>query len=242
MPPSALETLLRAAPPDLAEIGFTGGEPFMNPDIITLLTTALAAEKSVLVLTNAMRPMQRHQPALGPLIARHGQRLALRVSLDHHDPARHDDLRGKASFASSLAGLKYLVAADARLSVASRTPWGDTEAAMRAGFAALFRAEAIPLDAQNPADLILFPEMDTSSPAAPITQAALAAVPPEKPLMCATSRMAVLRKGETVPRIAPCTLLPDETLPRIHSPVRLDHPHCAQFCVHGGASCAGAPG
>jgi predicted phosphodiesterase len=239
---AAFRALLRDAPASLTEIGFTGGEPFMNPDIIPMLETALAAGKSALVLTNAMRPMRHHHTALATLIAAHRHRLAIRVSLDHHDAARHDALRGANTFAQSLAGLKTLAAAGARLSVAARTPWGETEAAMRAGFASLFAAESIPLNAENPADLILFPEMDTDSPAEHVTQAALAAIPPEKPLMCATSRMAVLRKGETTPDITPCTLLPNHTLPEIDSPVRLNHPHCAQFCVYGAASCAGAPG
>ena len=41
------------------EIGFTGGEPFMNPDMIAILATTLARGFQVLVLTNAMRPMRR---------------------------------------------------------------------------------------------------------------------------------------------------------------------------------------
>src|SRR6185437_15108234 len=41
------------------EIGFTGGEPFMNPDMLAMLETCLERGFRVLVLTNAMRPMQR---------------------------------------------------------------------------------------------------------------------------------------------------------------------------------------
>jgi predicted phosphodiesterase len=242
MPKDAFEALLRDVPDTLREIGFTGGEPFMNPDILPMLEATLASGKTALVLTNAMRPMQRHQAALGRLLDSHPGRLAIRVSLDHHEPSRHDALRGGDSFRASLAGLNFLAACGAKISVASRTPWGETEAAMRAGFACLFAAEDLPLDAQNPNHLILFPEMDTASPAEKITRSALASLPPEKPLMCATSRMAVLRKGTTKPQIAPCTLLPGRTLSRLDAPIRLDHPHCAQFCVYGAASCAGAPG
>ncbi len=238
----AFRTLLNGAPESLAEIGFTGGEPFMNPDIIAMLETTLAAGKTALVLTNAMRPMQRHQTRLAALVAAHPTHLAFRVSLDHHDAARHDFLRGPATFAPTIAGLKCLAAAGAKISVAARTPWGETEAAMRAGFARLFAAERIPLDAENPAHLVLFPEMDAAAPAEKVTQAALAAIPPEQPPMCATSRMAVLRKGRTTPEITPCTLLPHQTLPTLATPIRLNHPHCAQFCIHGAASCAGAPG
>lgn len=57
--------------------------------------------------------------------------------------------------------------------------------------------------------------------------------------------MFVKRKGETVPRFAACTLLPYDpqfdtggTLKEASQSVALDHPHCARFCVLGGASCS----
>jgi hypothetical protein len=55
----------------------------------------------------------------------------------------------------------------------------------------------------------------------------------------------VKRKGEAGPRVAACTLLPYEsgfdlgdTLAQASRPVALNHPHCARFCVLGGASCS----
>jgi len=233
---------LAAAPRDLGEIGFTGGEPFMNPDIMPMLELALGAGLSVLVLTNAMRPLHRHREALTALIKAHPGRVKLRVSLDHYQAARHDELRGDGSFAPSIAGLKLLAGAGALISVASRTPWGETEAMMRAGFARLFAAEGIPLVADDPEALILFPEMDEASPWLAVTSEALASVPENKPLMCRTSRMLVRRKGSKAIDFTPCTLLPDISLTRVDEAIRLDHPHCGQFCVYGGASCAGAPG
>jgi hypothetical protein len=65
--------------------------------------------------------------------------------------------------------------------------------------------------------------------------------------MCATSRMVVKRKGAPAPRVVACTLLPDdpqfdlgETLAESFRPVKLNHRHCAKFCVLGGASCSAA--
>jgi hypothetical protein len=52
------------------EIGFTGGEPFMNRDMMPMLRSALARGFEVLVLTNAMRPMRRFESALLELRAR----------------------------------------------------------------------------------------------------------------------------------------------------------------------------
>ena len=45
-------------------IGFTGGEPFMNPEIINILNESLERGYKVLVLTNAMKPIMRHCDSL----------------------------------------------------------------------------------------------------------------------------------------------------------------------------------
>jgi hypothetical protein len=64
-------------------------------------------------------------------------------------------------------------------------------------------------------------------------------------VMCASSRMVVKRKGAARPAIIACTLLPygpefelGTTLAEASGPVMLNHPHCAKFCVLGGASCS----
>ena len=64
-------------------IGFTGGEPFMNPEIAAMLDEALGRGYRVLVLTNAMRPMLKAKAPLLALRQRYGHRLTLRVSIDH---------------------------------------------------------------------------------------------------------------------------------------------------------------
>jgi len=79
-----------------SEIGFTGGEPFMNPDIIAMTDAALARGFRVLLLTNAMLPMQRPRVKAGllGLKAAHGARLTIRMNLDHHTQALHETERG----------------------------------------------------------------------------------------------------------------------------------------------------
>lgn len=52
------------------EIGFTGGEPFLNPDMIELADAALARGHKVLILTNAMAPMMRPGVRAGLLALR----------------------------------------------------------------------------------------------------------------------------------------------------------------------------
>ena len=66
------------------EVGFTGGEPFLNRDLPAMLEAVLARGLRALVLTNAMKPMRNHSAALLALRDRFGPALTLRVlSLIH---------------------------------------------------------------------------------------------------------------------------------------------------------------
>lgn len=231
------------------EIGFTGGEPFMNPDIIALLGMALARGHRVLVLTNAMRPMMRPrvQAGLLELLGRHGRRLVIRVSLDHHSEALHDSERGAGSFAEALAGIDWLQARGFALALAGRTLWGEDEGDSRAGYAALVAAHGWRIDVTSPSQLVLFPEMKPRQDVPEITPACwgILKVDPAD-MMCASSRMVVRHKGAARAEVAACTLLPYDpqfslgaTLQEATStPVQLNHRFCAQFCVLGGGSCS----
>src|SRR6266436_7230660 len=52
-------------------IGFTGGEPFMNPALPAMLDLALGRGFRALVLTNAMKPMHKMQRAQSRLHLMH---------------------------------------------------------------------------------------------------------------------------------------------------------------------------
>ncbi|MBS7788535.1 radical SAM protein [Roseococcus sp. SDR] len=230
------------------EVGFTGGEPFMNPDLVPMLDDVLSRGLRALVLTNAMQPMRRYAAQLLALRAKHGtDNLILRVSLDHHDAAIHDLERGAGSFARTMEGLVWLAREGFQLHVAGRAGFGaEDEAAMRAGFAGLFAEWGIPVDAHDPVALMLFPEMDAGRDVPEITEACWGILKksPDS-MMCASSRMVVKRKGAARPAVLACTLLAyDErfelgaTLTEAARPVSLNHPHCATFCVLGGAACS----
>jgi hypothetical protein len=237
-----------AAHPELEEIGFTGGEPFMNPEIAGMLEDSLQAGWRVLVLTNAMRPLQRPrvQRALIELGRRFPGRMTLRVSLDHHTRDGHESLRGEGSWAPTLAGLRWLAANGFDLAVAGRTIWGETDPDLRAGYAALFAREGLPIDAADPRWLVLFPEMDPEREVPEITERCwgILGKQPDQ-MMCANSRMVIHRSNAARPAVVACTLLPYDsgfelgaTLAEAARPVKLNHRYCAQFCVLGGASCS----
>ena len=229
------------------EIGFTGGEPFMNRDLPGMIEDALQAGHRVLVLTNAMRPMMRMADRLLALRARRPDGLTIRVSLDHYTPDRHEEERGPRTFQPTIDGLVWLARNGFRVAVAGRTMWGEGVAAAREGFGRLFARLDVPIDAADPAALVLFPEMDEGIDVPEITEACwgILGKSPDS-VMCASSRMVVKRKGAERPAVLACTLLPydarfelGETLAEAGRPVALNHPHCARFCVLGGASCSG---
>jgi uncharacterized Fe-S cluster-containing radical SAM superfamily protein len=233
---------------DAAEIGFTGGEPFMNPDFMAMLGSALARGYRVLVLTNAMRPMMKCADALLGLKERYGAKLRIRVSIDHYSQALHDTERGAEAWARMLPGLDWLAANGFHLSVAGRTFWSESEDALRRGYDRFLRSRGIDLDVGDPERLVLFPEMDATADVPEITTACwgILNVSPDA-MMCASSRMVVRRRGDPAATVAPCTLLPYETglamgatLAEATRPVKLNHPHCARFCVLGGGSCSAA--
>ena len=228
------------------EIGFTGGEPFMNPDILMMLEDSLEAGHRVLVLTNAMRPMMKCADGLLRLLARYGDRLVLRVSIDHFQQALHEEERGRRSWAPTIGGLRWLNERGFVTRVAGRLRWGDGEEAMRDGFDALFQAVGIDIDAYSPESLVLFPEMDESSdtPEISIDCWNMLGVRPDD-MMCASSRMVIKRKGAQAPEVVSCTLLPYAATSRMGrrladtmGEVPLNHPHCSRFCVLGGGRCS----
>jgi len=221
-------------------IAFTGGEPFMNPDMVGMMRAALARGFALLVLTNAMRPMRRAEVALAEIAAEHSDRVVMRVSLDHFEQQMHEAERGPGTWLKALDGLVWLVRAGFRVAVAGRRLGGEAEA--RVGYQRLFAQLGIEVD-----HLALFPTMDASADVPEITESCwdLLGVSPSA-LMCATSRMVVKPKGAARPHVVACTLLPydkrfvmGDTLGDAARPVSLNHAHCARFCVLGGASCSG---
>jgi len=230
------------------EIGFTGGEPFMNPAIIDMIRAALTRGYQVLVLTNAMRPMMRPRikPALADLIAEFGDKITIRVSLDHHIAEFNDQIRGQGSFESAIKGLDWLHSIGARLAVAGRMMWTEAEDTARAGYDALYRRHGWHIDGFDPGQTVLFPEMDEKADVAEITTACWGILnkSPDD-VMCASSRMVIKHRGAARPVVQACTLLPyeaefemGETLAQAEADVYLNHRHCAKFCVLGGASCS----
>lgn len=235
-------------PQRVSLIGFTGGEPFMNPSFMAILEETLRRGFQTLTLTNALKPMSHHKPDIARLAKTYGARLRIRVSLDDFRDEVHDAERGAGTFAQALNGLVWLESAGVHAEVAARTLSGDDEGALREGFARLFAKIGLSLDAYSAQALVILPEMRPGAKPPEITEACwgiLKKSPSE--VMCSNARMIVKRKEAPAPAVLACTLLPydsrfelGKTLAEATKPVPLMHPYCATFCVLGGGSCGSA--
>ena len=231
------------------EIGITGGEPFMAPEIIPIMEAILERRHTLLVLTNAMKPMMRSrvQKGLLELKERYGSQITLRVSLDHHARDAHDAERGAGSFDEAVKGLSWLAEYGFTVAIAGRQCLTENEDQARLAYGALASRIGLQLDASDSKQLVLFPEMIENENPPEITTdcwGILNKSPSE--IMCSDQRMVIRRKGAGRATVAACTLLAydkafelGQTLAdATRDPVSLNHPWCASFCVLGGGSCS----
>lgn len=86
------------------EIYLTGGEPFLEPDIVAMLEYAATCLDTV-VLTNAMLFTGRRRRELARLADR--ERLVIQTSLDGATAGTHDAWRGTGSFQRVMEGIAY---------------------------------------------------------------------------------------------------------------------------------------
>jgi len=225
------------------EIGFTGGEPFMNKDILKMIEYSLLKNFKVLVLSNAMKPMLNRKENLLKL---NHQNLTIRVSIDHYEKEKHEEIRGKNTFDVMMEGLLWLNQNDFNYALATRLLWGEQEDQLRDNFNQFIDKYNLKLDAKSEQQLVTFTEMDEKLDTPEITTACwniLGKNPDD--IMCSWSRMVVKKKGKEKPSVIACTLLPyedefdlGESLTNSLQKIQLNHKHCSKFCVLGGSSCS----
>lgn len=225
-------------------IGLTGGEPFLNPMIISIMKNILKSGFEVLVLTNALRVLKKHHQSLIELKDEFNDKLHLRISLDHHTQELHEKERGTNTFIKTLEEIKWLHDNGFNISIASRSLGEETIEESKNAHNQLLNNYGIKLDLNE--KFVVFPEMKSDKELPEITTQCwniLKKSPGDQ--MCASERMIVKRKGQDKPVVMPCTLLAydDEfvlgtSLRDADKRVYLNHRFCAEFCVLGGASCS----
>jgi MoaA/NifB/PqqE/SkfB family radical SAM enzyme len=231
-------------PTDL--IGLTGGEPFLNPQIFSLLEEILSRGHPCLVLTNAYKVISKWKPKLLEYNKKFSGSLFIRVSLDHYSKDEHEKERGKNTFYPTLQNLKWFVENQFKISIAGRFLKKETIETSLRGFQRLLDENNIPL-LLNGTNLVLFPEMKKDNSDTPEITTDCWTILNKKPesLMCATERMIVKLKGEKKAKVQACTLIPYKeefqlgyTLKESFKKINLNHPYCSSFCLLGGSSCS----
>ena len=230
------------------EIGFTGGEPFMNPNFPAILEMTLRMGFRALVLTNGFGPVmgRKQQAVLNRLGTAYGDLLTLRVSLDHHTRRRHDAIRGAGNFDKAMAGLRHFCDSGFWVTVAGRRMTDETEGRARSRYRELFRRKGVQLEIADDR-LVLFPSLEPDPEELPeITTGCwdkLGKTP--ESLMCSNARMVIRRRDAPQAEVVSCTLLPHDhrftlgtTLTDSLRLVSLMNPMCAT-CVLFGVSCSG---
>jgi molybdenum cofactor biosynthesis enzyme MoaA len=225
------------------KFSFTGGEPFVNPEFVQILEIALE-QRPCLVLTNATEPLMNQMADVLQLRSK-PHPLKFRVSLDHPDPARHDESRGKGNFKKALDTLGRLHRAGFGVSIARLALPGEDSAAVDRSYAPFFKATGVPEDIT----IIKFPEfhLPGSFPEVPeITETCMTRylnAEQRAAFMCNFSKMVVRKNGKC--GVYACTLVDDvkgydlgTTLKTaMEARVMLGHHRCYS-CFACGASCS----
>jgi sulfatase maturation enzyme AslB (radical SAM superfamily) len=225
------------------EIGFTGGEPFMNKDIIKMIEYSLSKGLKILVLSNAMKPMLNRVEEIKKV---NHKNLTIRVSIDHYEKSKHEEIRGKNTYDIMMKGLKWLDENDFNYALATRLLWNETEEELRKNFGIFVKNNHLKLNTNSKQELVTFAEMDESVDTPEITTSCWEILKKDpKDIMCSSSRMIVRKKGLKKPSVIACTLLPydeefdlGQTLTNSLQKIYLNHKHCSKFCVLGGSSCS----
>ena len=225
------------------EIGFTGGEPFMNKDIIKMIEYSLSKGLKTLVLSNAMKPMLNRVEEIKKV---NHKNLTIRVSIDHYEKSKHEEIRGKNTYDIMMKGLKWLDENDFNYALATRLLWNETEEELRKNFGIFVKNNHLKLNTNSKQELVTFAEMDESVDTPEITTSCWDILKKDpKDIMCSSSRMIVRKKDLKKPSVIACTLLPydeefdlGQTLTNSLQKIYLNHKHCSKFCVLGGSCCS----
>ena len=225
------------------QFSFTGGEPFLIKDLVRILSYALE-RAPCLVLTNGVDAVPRRLAKLAELRAR-PHALALRVSIDYPERARHDAGRGAGNFLKAWAALALLHGAGFRVSIARQMEPGESRTEVEDAYRRLMCAHQLPQDL----NIVAFPDFGapaTRPAVPPVTEDCMRRYHTEatrREFMCAYSKMVVKQNGRM--RVYACTLVDDDpaydqggTLgASLGRRVMLRHHRCFS-CFKYGASCS----
>ena len=227
----------------VGQLSFTGGEPFIIPDFIEILTLALD-QAPCLVLTNGTDPLFDRLNDIRALRHR-SHPLRFRISLDFADERRHDAGRGEGNFHKAIRMLRLLEKEDFSISIARHRARNEHVEEVDERFRDMLESNGI----HSKIPIVSFPEFfrPNSKGASPvITEDCMTTyhtAESRAQFMCAYSRMVVKKGGRC--GVYACTLVDDDpdydlgpTLAQsLSQQVMMKHHRCYS-CFAFGASCS----
>ena len=222
---------------------FTGGEPFVNPQMMRILEFALDY-RACFVLTNGTEPLLNRMKQV-KLLKNKPYPLAFRISLDHPDPEKHDLGRGPGNFRKALRTLGILYAEGFTVSIARLWDRGENAAETDKSYASLLQEAGLPLDLT----IVKFPDFQPPGSIADVPHVtehcmtSFLTAEQRARFMCGYSRMVVKKDGRC--GVYACTLVDDDpdfdlgdTLREsLDVRVRLKHHRCYS-CFACGSTCS----
>ncbi|MBL7055339.1 radical SAM protein, partial [Candidatus Woesearchaeota archaeon] len=229
----------------LKNIYFTGGEPFINKDIIEILQKSLEYG-NVTVLTNATFPLTRFIPSLKELNDKSSNELRFRVSLDYFSKEKHEAIRGKGNFDLTLKNVISLKKSGFKV-IITATPLvyedGNTSESALLGFKELFKKNNIDVEVKMLPELEMGSNLSRKKPSKKvfISENCMKSVN-EDMFQCHNGRTLEKIDGKMV--VYPCPIIYSDknfelanNLKDSFDKVFLTHKACYDFCYKNGGKC-----
>ncbi|HET9233344.1 MAG TPA: radical SAM protein [Candidatus Eisenbacteria bacterium] len=218
------------------EIYFTGGEPFLHPELAALIEDALAVAPTT-ALTNGTLITEAIAGTLRKLSDNSKYSLEIRVSMDHPEASENDRVRGPGSHAKALRAVRRLQEAGL-LPIVTATEFamsGDTS--IHEAFVAMLRREGIRYPRLKLLPVFHTGKLEDPASGSVVTEAMMSGIEPGF-LQCSETRVV------TTQGIYACPILVGkregflyEGSLRRSSSVRLAH-HACRTCYETGMSCS----
>ncbi|THB74161.1 MAG: radical SAM protein [Gammaproteobacteria bacterium] len=225
------------------QFSFTGGEPFVNKEFISILDYALELNPC-LVLTNATEPLIKKMDDVVKIMDK-PNKLSFRVSIDSYIEAEHDKYRGIGNFKKALNTAKKLHSLGFHISIARQMRPDENTEGVNGKYQQLFKEHGLPEDTL----IVVFPDFErpnTQVKTPTITEHCMTTYQTEetrKKFMCAFSKMIVKKDGRLT--VLPCTLVDDSKQYEQGSKLEQSlaqkiflHHHRCFSCFKYGSSCS----
>jgi len=225
------------------QFSFTGGEPFVISEFVSILSYALD-RRPCLVLTNGTEPLTNRLSEILSLLDK-PSRVKFRISVDYPDAKRHDAGRGPGNFRRALEALGRLYEAGFEVSIARQREKDEDISAVDRQFHPHLDAVGVPTSI----NIVSFPDFMTPgsvSSVPEITEGCMTTYHTEESrgaFMCNYTKMVLKKDGRV--RVYACTLVDDDADYDLGSSlaesmkvrVMLGHHRCYS-CFAFGASCS----